>query len=263
MTRLPHKLALYRAAVQHPAAEVALLRRMYRRSFKREALRLRDDFAGTAALAAEWVAQSEDHRALAVEKHRPTAVWAEREAKRTLGERAVDLPIVCADVMELSSPRVDVVCALNFSAFIYHDRRSLLAYLRHARRCLDGRGLIVLDAFGGPGAMTPGTQERRVDGMTYSWEQRSYDHLTGRIDCRIHFSIGRRTARDAFRYDWRLWTVPELRGLLAEAGCGRVEVWCDTLDASGRQSDGRYRPQQRLPARHDFIAYVCGIAEKA
>jgi hypothetical protein len=30
--------------------------------------------------------------------------------------------------------------------------------------------------------------------------------------------------RDAFRYDWRIWSLPELRDLLNEAGFSRGEV---------------------------------------
>lgn len=267
----PHRLDLYRLAVQHPEAEVAFLSRAYRHYFPRnEPTRLREDFAGTAAVAGAWVGQSEDHRALAIEKHAPTALWANRYLTRSADRRAGDVHVVVADVLDVATPKVDVVAALNFSAFIYHDRPALLAYLRHARRCLAKRGVLVLDAFGGPGAMRPGTQDRRVqpDGdviglagpFTYTWEQRSFDHLSHRIDCRIHFrglagQRGRtRDVIDAFRYDWRLWSLPELLELAAEAGFDRADAWCDARGLGAW--DGRYRPARKLPSREDWVAYV-------
>ncbi len=270
-TRRPHKLDLYRLAVQHPPAEVAFLRRAYTHYFPRhEPTRLREDFCGSAAVAAEWVALDEDHRALGVDTHRPTLRWADRRATRVLGSRAQDLHLIHADVLEVTAPRVDIVCALNFSAFIYHTRPSLLRYLRHARRCLDRRGLFVLDTFGGPGAIRPGVQTRRVTPpadeatppFTYRWEQRAFDHATARIDCRIHFDLPGRPmhrVRDAFRYDWRLWTLPELRELVGEAGFDRVDVWCDGFDPARGTSDGLYRPVGSLPAREDWVAYVVAV----
>jgi SAM-dependent methyltransferase len=255
-----HKLDLYRWAVQHPLAEAAFLERCYAHHVGGEPTRLREDFAGTSVVSGAWVLQDEDRRALAVEKHGPTARWAHRHARRTLGERAQDLVIVEADVMDLRSPRVDVVAALNFSALIYHDRPALVRYLRHARQCLDRRGVVVLDVFGGPGAERVGEQQRDVEPdesgiapFTYTWEQRAFDAVRRRIDCRIHFGVAGKNRRDAFRYDWRLWTLPELLDAFAAAGYDGAAVWCDRADRPGR-----YEPVATLPAREDWVAYVVG-----
>lgn len=263
-----HKLDLYRLAVQHPLAEAAFLERCYGHYFDAGATRLREDFAGTAAVSAAWVMQDEDRRALAVEKHGPTARWAQRYARRALGERAEDLLVVEADVLDLRSPRVDVVAALNFSVLTWHTPDALRQYLRHARRCLDRRGIVAVDLFGGPGAMRVQSQQRDVtpdapdlpDALpfTYTWEQRRFDALTHRLDCRIHFDVAGRSRRSAFRYDWRLWTLPEMLAAFRDAGYVRVEVWCDT-DAR----PGHYRPVTALPNREDWIVYVLGVAGAA
>ncbi len=273
MTRRVHKLDRYRLAVQHPQAECAFLQRAYAHYFPdRWASRLREDFAGTSAVSAAWVALDDDHRALAVDKHGPTARWAQRFVKRSLGDRAEDVVTVEADVFDLGAPRCDIVAALNFSAFIFHQRSELRRYLTHARRCLDRRGLLVLDAFGGPGAMRVQTQERFIDPpphegvepFRYQWEQRAFDPINQRIDCRIHFvpEVGR-PCRNAFRYDWRLWSLPELTELLHEAGFTAAEVWCDTYDPATRRSDGVYRPQRSSPARPDWVAYLIGVKRPA
>ena len=78
MPSIPHKLALYRAAVQHPPAEVAFLQRAYRHYRRRDPLLLREDFAGTAAVASAWVMEDGEHQAMAVESHTPTVRWAMR-----------------------------------------------------------------------------------------------------------------------------------------------------------------------------------------
>lgn len=264
---MPHRLDLYRLAVQHPEAEVRFLLRACAHHNGDDAwpTRLKEDFAGTAAVAAAWVALDEDHRALAVESHGPTLRWAERRWRRALGERAQDLHLVEADVLSVDRPKVDLVAALNFSTFIYHDRAALHRYFRAARRSLRPGGVIVLDAYGGPGAERLTTQQRRVtpdpdtgvEPFDYAWEQRGFDALTRRTDCRIHFTLanGRRLA-SAFRYDWRLWTLPELTELLREAGFDAPTAWCDRYDAAQGTSDGLYRPITALPAREDWVAYV-------
>ncbi|MEL7088389.1 MAG: class I SAM-dependent methyltransferase, partial [Planctomycetota bacterium] len=185
--------------------------------------------------------------AIAVDHHGPTIRWAQRRR----GDLD-DLHLVEADVMAFDRPRVDLVAALNFSTFIYHTPDALRAYLRHARRCLRPGGHFVLDVYGGPGAQRCGTQTRPADGFVYHWEQRRFDPLTHRTDCRIHFTLpdGRRL-KSAFRYDWRLWTLPELTGLMQKAGFGRVDVW--TANRAGRVV-----PAKAVPAADDWVAYLVG-----
>lgn len=262
----PHKLLLYRHAVQHPPAEVAFIHRAYAH-YRRgaEPTRLREDFAGTCAVAAEWVVQDDNRRALAVEAHGPTARWAQRRVIEPLGGRAEDLLLFNKDVLDVAGPKVDVVAALNFSILIYHDRAALLRYFRHARRSLRADGLFVVDIFGGPGAMRVGKQSRRItpprdSGLRpyrYTWEQLAFDAVTNRIDCRIHFDYpGCAGYAGAMCYDWRLWTLPELTGLLREAGFDWAEVWLDRDRPEHGGRDGRYHPVRRMPAREDWVAYV-------
>ncbi len=250
--------------------------RVYRHYNKSTApLLLREDFAGSCAIASAWVAMDEEHQAMAIESHGPTVRWAQRDADRELGDRVNDLHIVQADVMAVDGPRVDVTCALNFSTFIYHDRASLKQYFKAARRGLRRDGLLVIDAYGGPGAMRVGTQTRPVPadispdpahktspaipGFTYHWEQRAFDPVTHRTECRIHFELeGGKRIDSAFIYRWRLWTLPELMEIMLEAGFKRVEAWCDRFDSDAGTSDGVYRITQKMPAREDWVAYIIG-----
>jgi len=253
---------LYEQAVQHPEAEAAFLLRAYR-THRPEApapTRLREDFAGAAAVARAFVSLDENHRAVAVD-HDPQACRRAVERRdRSLGDRATDLPVIEADVRHARSPRVDLVAALNFSALTFHDRGVLRGYLRRARRALRRGGLFMMDVFGGPGALRVGEQRRRGDGFTYHWEQRAVDLRRMRIDCRIHFTLDDQTTlRDAFVYDWRLWSAPELDELCREAGFADVALWCDNFDPAAGRSDGRYAPIDELPTGVDFIAYVVAL----
>lgn len=258
---IPHKLALYEAAVQHAAAEVDFMQRAYTHYNDRELpVLLKEDFAGSAGLARMWVQAGDDNQAVTVDRHAPTVRWAARQATRELGHRAADLHLLCDDVLAVRSPRVDVVAALNFSSFYCHTRDDMLAYLRHARRSLLPGGIVVLDAFGGPGAMRVGEQSRGFtlpDGEqgTYVWQQRNFDAVTDHIDCRIHFHLSAgRSIQNAFRYDWRLWSLPELVDLMQAARFSRVDVWCDARGTSS----GRFAPSRHMAPREDWVAYVVG-----
>ena len=252
MAKRPHRLELYEAAVQQPAASVALLDRMYRwgRSQAMPPLLLREDFAGSAALSEAWVQSHPERQAIAVELDGPTYHYAQR-----VRGQVADLHLVEADVMSFTRPRVDVVAALNFSAMIYHDRSALLRYLKHAKQCLEPGGILVLDLFGGSGAQRTGVQTRPADGFTYVWEQRQFDAATHRLDCRIHFSWPDGSEqRSAFRYDWRLWSIPEVTELMAEAGFAGIQIWAE-------RDDGSWRPARRLPPREDWVAYLVATRE--
>ena len=248
-----HKLDLYRSAVQHPLAEVDFLQRVYRYHNGCWPTRLREDFAGTCAVAIAWVAMDENHRALAVERHGPTARWAQRQIHRELGDRSEDLLLILDDVMQVRRPKVDVVAGLNFSVFGYHHRTTLRQYLRQSRRALSQKGMLIIDVFGGPGATQTKTQTRRDHGLTYQWEQYSFDPITHRIDCRMHFKLrGEGLRHNVFRYDWRLWSLPEICELMLEAGFTATEVW--SADAPGQ-----FAPLQQMAARHEWVAYVVGL----
>lgn len=274
---MPHKLLLYRHAVQDPYADLALLLRIHAHDRGKHApapTLLREDFAGTCAIAAAFVASDPHRQAVAIDRDASVLRWAWKNVRREIGPRAADLHLVRADVRKVTAPRhvprVDILVSMNFGMLYFHQRGEFLTYLRRARQALRPHGVLVFDVYGGPGAMQRSVQTRRVTkvpeaglpAVKYIWEQRRFDALTNRTDCRIHFQFNqdsrRHHVRNVFTYDWRLWTLPELIELLDEAGFAKTEVWCDKIDPRRGIADGRFRPVKSLPDRHDFVACVVG-----
>lgn len=215
--------SLYETAVQQPIAIIELLESVLPARHAAKAA-LREDFCGTAFLSATWVRGGESRRAVAVDNDRRIIAYARRHHRRPLGPAAWRLRMVCSDVLRCKA-KADVIASLNFSHFIYHDRPALLKYLRHAHRCLHPRGLLLLDAYGGPGALSPCLDQRRCGDFTYLWQQESFDPLTHRVVNHIHFRFRDGSKlQNAFTYDWRLWSIAELRELLHEAGFKKLMV---------------------------------------
>jgi cyclopropane fatty-acyl-phospholipid synthase-like methyltransferase len=182
--------------------------------------------------------------------------WAREHRLPSLGDASGRLRLVTADVRDAPGRAFDAVVALNFSYSVFETRADLGRYLRAARRALAPGGLLVLDAFGGWDAQKELTERRRLrGGVTYVWEQEAFDPITHHLRCAIHFEgPGRRRLRRAFRYEWRLWTLPELRELLAEAGFDDIEVLWDVAPRGAT----RYVPRRSAGGQRGWLAYVVG-----
>jgi hypothetical protein len=60
----------------------------------------------------------------------------------------------------------------------------------------------------------------------YYFEQKSYNVFTNRTHCTISFKMSDGSKlKDCFEYDFRIWTLPELREALLDSGFKRIWVW--------------------------------------
>jgi len=267
----PDRLLLYTPAVQHVEHDLDVLEGVYRNRNGRAPVLLREDFCGTAALAGEWVKRGSRRRAWGVDLHGATLAWARRRRLPPLGPAAERLTLVHGDVRRVTRPPVDLVLALNYSYWVFHRRAELKAYFRAARASLAPGGLLCLDAFGGTGAMEEVTETRqvpasrgpggeRVPAFRYVWEQVAFNPVDHRLSCRIHIRLrDGRQIRRAFSYDWRMWTLPEVRELLAEAGFRESIVYLQDWDDERHEALGSYSRRRRFENQLTWLAYVVGV----
>ncbi len=162
--------------------------------------------------------------------------------------------------MDGAGPKADITCALNFSYFIFKERQQLLRYFKAAYGALKRDGIFVLDLLGGPDAMGTDENREKLRGFTYIWEQASFDPLTHAFRCHIHFELpGGKHMKRAFTYDWRLWTAPELRDLLHEAGFAKVHLMWEKTDADGDGLGVYYEPKR---AQNEACWWTYVVAER-
>lgn len=240
------KFELYELCVQSPDYDAKILRAIHGHAPRT----LGEDFCGSAAISRAWIALGAAHRAIAVDRDEPTLAKAQSRdpglAKRALAGR---ITYILADVMAVRD-RCDMITVQNYSICELHRREALVAYLRHARSRLARRGIFVCDVYAGADCYFTGRIKRLIDGprgerITYTWEHRTTDPLRARVQNAIHFEVrggsaGRKPLilNDAFVYDWRLWSPPELADAMLEAGFSQVQFYPRFAEAI--DDDDRY-----------------------
>jgi hypothetical protein len=215
---------------------------------------MREDFCGGGGVARAWVELGAEYRAIAVDR--------DAEPLKRL-RRIPRLKAVRADVISCGQ-KADVISATNFPIGYWHTRDGLVRYLARTRTRLHRGGVFVCDTYGGASAYVRGITRRvlRVGPrlvVRYAWEQRRADPITARVTDVVHFTVvehGRVVAehRDAFVYDWRLWSIPELRDAMAEAGFRRITIFDSLTDAVDERGRVYVEPVEDLG--RDWVAYL-------
>lgn len=253
---------LYQLAVQAPAQDARFLTRVFRAERGRAPLLLREDFCGTAYLCSHWVQRSPEHRAEGFDIDPEPIAWGMAHNFAPLGELAARATLHLKDVREPSHQKPDVRVAFNFSYNAFKERATMLAYFRAVRADLGADGIFALDVHGGPESIEDLEESTRIEqGFTYVWEQASYAPVDG--TCKRHISFRFRDGtemRRAFRYDWRMWTMPELRDLLHEAGFTRVEAYFEGPSEDGESGNGIFRRTSKGENCDSWVSYLIAFA---
>jgi len=262
MAALADKYDLYQRSVQSPENEVAFFDRVFKTYYKRSPRTLREDFCGAAAVCCEWAKSRPDRLAVGVDLDRKPLAWGEKHNLSKLdAEERSRVRLLQSDARDVTGPKADVVAAQNFSFYFFKTRDELRRYFRAAYRNLGRDGVLVLDVLGGYECMKEDTSEvRGYRSFKYVWEQERFDPITH--DCRFHihfrFPDGSELNR-AFTYDWRMWTMPEIRELLAEAGFSRSDVYWEGTDPKTGKGNDVYRRREHAESDPAWIAYLVAV----
>ncbi len=253
---------LYERAVQCVEAEIDFVDDTFKSLRGRKPTTLREDFCGTANTSCEWVRRRKDNRAWGIDLDPDVLAWGNTHRLAPLKPHQRErIEIIQDDVLTAKTPRVDAVLAMNFSYWIFHTREQMKAYFSKVRSCLTSEGVFFLDAYGGAESMSEMEEETDHGDFTYVWDQARYNPITGEFDCHIHFKFPDGSKmKHAFSYHWRLWTLPELRELLKEAGFKRVLVHWEGTDPDTDEGNGVFTATEIGEADSAFICYI--TAEK-
>ncbi len=255
---------------------------------------LGEDFSGTGALSHRWVDSSPDARAIAVDLDAEALAFHgqhDRIAKHTGDVREISAPCDALFVGNFSIGYLHTRGELV--SYLKHARARLTQPKAGGQQspgpqdshpapfhdALDTPpGVFICDTYGGESAFTLGGvhrphpmphQEGEPGGRIcrYTWEQQSADPTTGMVTNAIHFRIERagvieHELFDAFVYQWRLWSVPELRDAMLEAGFASTQVYAKLADAVDDEGNAYAEPVTNAEEELEdsFIVLVVGRA---
>lgn len=260
---------LYELSVQSVDAEIDFVDDTYKALRGRRAVWLREDFCGTANTSCEWVRRRPTNRAIGVDLDPEVQGWGlQNRIGRLKPAQRKRITLRNENVLTVKTHPIDVVLAMNFSYWLFMTRDSLRGYFESVREHLAKGGIFFLDGYGGYEAGKEMRERREIKSrgpwgkkFTYIWDQHKFDPITARMDCRIHFSFedGSRM-NNAFLYSWRLWTLPEIKEILLEAGFAKATIYWEGTDKKTGEGNGDFRPAERGEADAAFIVYI--VAEK-
>uniref|UniRef100_A0A1J3JXF2 Uncharacterized protein n=1 Tax=Noccaea caerulescens TaxID=107243 RepID=A0A1J3JXF2_NOCCA len=166
----------------------------------------------------------------------------------------------------------DIVCAFNFSCCCLHKRAELVSYFKNAREALSKKGgIFVMDLYGGASAEGQLKLQRKFPTFTYTWEQAEFDIVSRKTRISLHYHLQKqnRKIRNAFSYSWRLWSLPEIKDCMEEAGFKSVHFWLREMpDASEmRRTDGfgagrdiKYEQVKNFQQCDSWNAYIVAVS---
>jgi len=249
---------LYEASVQDPETELEFVAETFEELVRRPLRSIREDFCGTANTAAHWVRQDENNHAIGVDLDESTLDWGRANHLADLdSDQRARIRLIREDVLTVQAEPVDAILAMNFSYYLFISRDALRGYFERARSALVDDGILFLDAFGGYDAHRELEERTEYDDFTYVWDQASFDPIDHSMTCLIHFEFPDGSEmRNAFEYRWRLWTLPEIRELLLEAGFSDATVYWEGTDEETGEGDGIYSPAETGDADAGWICYL-------
>lgn len=255
------KYDFYHRAVQSPEVDARFLRKTYRELRDRDAVILREDFCGTFLVTQEWVKLSKEHRGIGLDLDPEPIEYGKMFHLPMLSKEAqTRIRILGCDVLSHDVPAADIVASLNFSFYFFKEREVLKRYFANVLRSLKPGGILVCDMFGGPACQKSNLDKSRRAGFQYQWEQMSYNPINQHARFEIHFRPnGSRLYRNIFHYDWRMWTIPEVRDIMREVGFRETHVYWEGDQRQGSGGSGVFRQKDVGDEAEAWVAYVAAM----
>jgi hypothetical protein len=251
----------YRKSVQSAETDVEFYRDTYKEIRGKLPTVFREDFCGTFALSCEWVKLNKSFKAIGVDLDPDPLVYGKEHYLPLLAEEQQRrVTIVQKDVLSPKLPKADIIVAANFSYFVFKTRQRMKEYFMKAKKSLNRDGVFVVDCFGGSLCQDGNEESTRHKSFTYYWEQVDFDPITHRAHFNIHFRPhGKPKLERVFSYDWRMWTIPELRDILEEVGFKKTTVYWEGTKRDGT-GNGVFSATNVGESCLSWIAYIVAEA---
>ena len=250
----------YKESVQNPADDIRFFKRVYKSFFKKEPRIFREDFCGTFYIGRHWVRQCPENRAIVIDKNKEPVEYGLRHHFADLSDsEKARLTVLNKDVLEKNLPGAELITVSNFSYFIFQQRAEMLKYFKNVRKALADPGMFIVDAVGGPDCQGLSEEKTVCGNFNYYWDQNYFNPVTNESRFYIHFKRkGEKKRERVFSYKWRLWSLPELKDILKDAGFSQVHVYWEGSDKKGG-GNGIFRKVKKGDPCETWVAYLVGL----
>ncbi|KAD5508627.1 hypothetical protein R6Q59_030737 [Mikania micrantha] len=307
-SHLPSKFSLYQQSVQSPKGDISYLQKFFLTYVGgRAPLHLQEDFCGTAMLSTEWLRSDSRRTAIGLDLDVEALDWCiennvnkigtdlssriflyhgnvlqPQEAKLVKSNLQNTMHNITLEENETTSepvtnseapPSRDIVCAFNYSCCCLHARHELVSYFINALQALSKKGgIFVMDLYGGTSSECELRMQRKFPNFTYTWEQAGFDIVQRKTRISLHYTLHKhqnKKLRHAFSYSWRLWSLPEIKDCLEEAGFRSVHFWIRQMPDSesiksiqgfGDGKDIKYEEVTSFQQQDSWNAYIVGVS---
>ena len=259
------KYSLYQQSVQSPEHEVEFFVQAYKEAYRKNPTILREDFCGTFSVCCEWVKLKNTYQAIGVDLDPEPLDWGrENNLSKLSATQQKRIRLLQQDVRKKNRPPADVLAAQNFSFWIFKTRSEVIEYFKVARSNLKPQGVMVMDMMGGSDCYVEDHTDKRTivkgkKGFKYFWHQEKIDPITHDTTFYISFKFPDGSKlKNAFEYNWRFWSTPEIREMLEEAGFRESHVYWEETDEDGDDTGEFYRVETAANAP-SWISYIVAV----
>jgi len=235
---------LYLASVQDPESDVKRISNIFSNHFNKLALTLREDFSGTFTISCSWVQSDKLRSAIAIDIDQKTLQYGKDNYLKNLSSDEQKRIKVLQSSAITKTEKVDITATFNFSYCLIHKRKVLLEYLKKVHQSLNNDGMLIMDIMGGSDSEIPEIQETEINGhphitpFTFEFERKDFNPISRISNYAIHFKYpDKNEINNAFKYEFRMWSITEIRDLLEEAGYSKSIIYFEDDNGEYYQSE--------------------------
>ena len=255
------KYFYYKKSVQSPIEDIQFFKKTFKSFFKKPARVFREDFCGTFYLAYHWIKNHPQNKAIAIDADKePIDYGKNNHLSKLKPSQQSRLKVLNKNVLDKNLPKADIISVSNFSYFALKERDSMLKYFKSVRKSLAEKGLFIIDVVGGPDCEKLSEEEVKHNSFSYYWDQDEFDPISRTGKFYIHFKRkGEKKRKKEFTYEWRLWSIPELKDILISAGFSKVHVYWEGANRQG-EGNGLFKPAKKGDICDTWIAYLISLS---
>ncbi|CAH1452437.1 unnamed protein product [Lactuca virosa] len=275
---LPSKFSLYQQSVQSPKGDISYLQKFFLTYVGgRAPLHLQEDFCGTALLSTEWLRSDSRRTAVGLDLDVEALDWCmENNVNKVGADLSSRIVLFHGNVLQ---PQEALLVKSSFQNTMNNvtleDDENGIESVANSEK-LPPRdivcGIFVMDLYGGTSSECELRMQRKFPNFTYTWEQAGFDIIQRKTRISLHFTLQKhqkKKLRHAFSYSWRLWSLPEIKDCMEEAGFRSIHFWIrqmpdseniKSIEGFGGGKDVKYEEVTNFQQKDSWNAYIVGVS---